>query len=163
MNAAAAEHARFQRRAMKEVTVYSSTSCDWNTREGRFFAALEYQGRYKYVTGAQSDTTADRCILTGFLEAIHLVHEPCSLTLVTAVRVSFNREGKPRGRNKKLKQLLLDMIKDKKCRFEFDEWTGGGDRLKSKLAEFAKVASVVEPADVVSQILDDDAEPPSLF
>jgi hypothetical protein len=144
---------------MKEVTIYSSASCDPNTRKGRFFAALEYRGHYKYITGVQSDTTADRCILTGFLEAIHLINEPCKLRLVTATGISFNAVGSPKGQNKDLKQLLLDMIEDKRCHFEFDEWAGGGDRLKSRLSDIEKIATKVEPVNVVAHYTIDGSRP----
>jgi hypothetical protein len=145
---------------MKDVTIYSSASCDWNSREGRFFTALEYQGQFKYITGLQTETTADRCILTGFLESLHLINEPCNLILVTATRIAFNRLGNPRGRNKELKELLLKLVKDKDCEFKFDVWTGGGDRLKSKLADIQKVAKLVSPIDVVAHYRVGDKEPP---
>ncbi|MDM8557115.1 hypothetical protein QUF75_20525 [Desulfococcaceae bacterium HSG7] len=143
---------------MKEVTIYSSASCNWNTREGRFFAALEYQGHYKYITGIQTDTTADRCILTGFLQAVHLINEPCDLKLVTATRISFDLIGNPKGRNKELKQLLLDIMKEKQCRFEIDEWTGGGKHLKLKLSKIIKVALKAEPIDVITHYGVDDSD-----
>ena len=148
---------------MKEVTIYSTASCNWQTREGQFLTALEYQGHYKYLTGIQTETTVDRCILTGFLEAIHLISEPCKLLLVTATRISFNRVGNPKGRNKDLKQLLLNIITDKECLFEFDEWIGKGDDLKSKLSEIEKTATRVKPIDVVSHYGPDKFEPPKLF
>ncbi len=148
---------------MKEVTIYSSASCDWNTREGRFFAALEYHGHYKFVSGNQSDSTADRCILIGIIEAIHLINEPCKLTIVTATRFAFNRFGKPKGSNKELKQLLLGRIKDKQCEVEFDVWPGGGDHLKSRLSEIEKVATKVEPQNVVAPNVVDQSQPAGLF
>ena len=148
---------------MKEVTIYSTASCNYPTREGRFFAALEYQGHFKYVTGVQADTTADRCILTGFLEALHLVNQPCKLTLVTATQIAFNRVGNPRGRNKELKRLLLDLVREKQCEFEFDVWIGGGERLKTKLAEIQRVATQVAPIDVVAHYAVNDTKPPGLF
>lgn len=148
---------------MKEVTIYSSASCDWNTREGRLFAALQYQGHYKYVSGVQTETTADRCILTGFLEAVHPINEPCKLTLVTATRISFNHVGNPKGRNKELKQLLLNIINENWCQFDFDEWTGGGDRLKARLSEIERGTTKVEPANVIAKYGAGTAQSQELF
>jgi hypothetical protein len=135
---------------MKDIKIYSSASCDWSTREGRFFSALEYQERYKYITGLQTETTPDRCILVGFLEALHLINEPCKITLITATRLAFNRVGNPRGRNQELKHLILKLIAEKRCEFAFDFWRAGGDRLKAKLAEIQKTARIVEPVGVIS-------------
>jgi hypothetical protein len=148
---------------MKVVTIYSCASCDWHTQTGRFFTALEYNGHYKYVTGVQKETTADRCILAGLLEAIHLIREPCKLVIVTATRLSFNRVGDPKGRNKDLKRLLLELVKEKQCQLEFDEWIGRGDQLKGKLSEIEKLAAKVEPIDVVAQCRIHDSSPSTLF
>ena len=82
---------------------------------------------------------------------------------MTATRISFNRVGNPKGHNKELKQLLLDIIKDKQCHLEFDEWTGGGELLKSKLSEIERVAPKVEPVDVVTQYGRDNSSPSGLF
>ncbi len=148
---------------MKEILIYSSASCDWNTREGQFFAALEYQGKYKYLTGPQAETTADRCILTGLLEAAHLIREPCKVKLITATRLSFNRLGQPKGSNKELKQLLLDILHQKQCMFEFDVWAGRGDRLKARLCEIEEQARKVPPVDVLELYRVGDSRVPTLF
>ena len=92
-----------------------------------------------------------------------MINEPCKLTLVTATRISFNRSGNAKGRNKELKQLLQNIIKEKQCQLQFDEWTGGGDRLRSKLTEIEKVATKVAPADVVARCGPNDSQPLELF
>jgi hypothetical protein len=134
---------------MKNVKIYSSGSCDLTRRVGRFFAALEYEGRFKYVSGEIDDATADRCILHGFLEALYLIKEPCSLTFVTATRFSFNRLGEPKGANKDLKRLFLRMLDEKQCQFEFEDWERGGDQLKSQISEIEKKAIKVEPSKIL--------------
>jgi hypothetical protein len=148
---------------MKDVTIYSSASCDCATREGSFFAALEYQGHFKYLTGRQSDTTVDRCILMGLLQAIHLISVPCRLTLVTATQLAFNRLGDPKGQNRDLKQLLLRLGREKKCELQFELWPGGGERLKLKLAEIEQVAAHVAPIDVIAHYRTEERQTPELF
>ena len=134
---------------MKNVKIYSSGSCDSTRRVGCFFAALEYEGRFKYVAGEIDNATADRCILHGFLEALHLIKEPCTLTFVTATHFSFNRLGEPKGANKDLKRLFLRMLDEKQCHFEFEEWHGGGSQLRSQISEIESKAIKVEPSKIL--------------
>jgi hypothetical protein len=134
---------------MKNVKIYSSGSCDSTRRVGCFFAALEYEGRFKYISGEIDNATADRCILHGFLEALHLIKEPCTLTFVTATHFSFNRLGEPKGANKDLKRLFLRMLDEKQCHFEFEEWYGGGSQLRSQISEIESKAIKVEPSKIL--------------
>ena len=134
---------------VKNVKIYCSGSYDPTKRVGRFFVALEYKGRFKYISGEIKNTTADRCILSGFLEALHLIKEPCALTFVTATHFSFNLRGEPKGANKDLKQLFLRMLDEKQCHFEFEEWQGRGDQLKSQISKIEKKAMKVEPSKIL--------------
>jgi ribonuclease HI len=130
---------------MKDVTIYTTASCDWKTRQGSFFVALRYQETFKYLCGHQTNTTADRCILVGLIEALHLLKEPCQLTLITATPLAFDRMGKPQGCNKDLKKLLLRLLDEKQCDFTFDVWHNGGHRLKATLSDIEKKANKVSP------------------
>ena len=148
---------------MKNITIYARGSWDWETRKGRFLAALEYQEHYRYITGGLTNTTTDRCILMGLLQAVHLVNQPCKLRLVTAIQLSFNSLGNPKGRNKDLKQLLLNIIHKKQCSYEFDGWLGDGERLKARFAEIEKIAVKVAPIDIIAYYSADDFQQPGLF
>ncbi|MEM6471715.1 MAG: hypothetical protein AAF802_19295 [Planctomycetota bacterium] len=148
---------------MTEVTIYSSASCDWQSRNGTFFAALKTGQYAKYMGGHLSNTTADRCIITGLIEAVHLIRVPCRLTLTTAISIGLNKQGRPRGRNQELKRLLLDLIDRKHCTHTFDVWQGGGEKLKAAIEQIKVNAIHVDPIGVVETYLGEGAKSQELF
>ena len=102
---------------MKHVTIYSDCRFNYTTREGGYFAALEYNGNIKRIAGgiAGRKETGNRAILYGLIEAVKLLKEPCELTISTCTPVGFKKgRQKPNG---DLMGLLLDVMDEKGCVF----------------------------------------------
>ena len=66
---------------MKTVTIYTDGACSGNPGPGGWGAILEWNGIEKEISGGASDTTNNRMELTGVIEALSLLKEPCVVEL----------------------------------------------------------------------------------
>ena len=105
---------------MKQVTIYSGCRFDFKTRTGRYFAALEYQGKIKKISAEiqGEKETPNRVIIQGLIASVELIKEPCELTFLTCTAVGFKSKNSP---NVDLILRLKNLIADKGCRYSFSE------------------------------------------
>lgn len=94
---------------MKEINMYVRGRDDYNTKIGSWIAVLEYKGRTKYLKGKESNTTTNRMIITGVIEAIKTIKESCIITLYTRTYLGFKTK---KSSNKDLNDELKKSIKD---------------------------------------------------
>lgn len=114
-----------------KVKIYSVGSCDYNTRIGKYYTLLEYKTYYKVINDQLCNTTVNRCIIQGIIDAIKLLKKPCNLLIVTATPVGIKTAMKSsKGPNVDLIKTLFDLIEDKKCEFEFVAIEGEGKELR---------------------------------
>ena len=66
---------------MKTVTIYTDGACSGNPGPGGWGAILEWNGVEKEISGGAPDTTNNRMELTGVIEALSLLKEPCIVEL----------------------------------------------------------------------------------
>ena len=66
---------------MKTVTIYTDGACSGNPGPGGWAAILEYQGAEKELSGGEKETTNNRMELTGVIEALSALKEPCIVEL----------------------------------------------------------------------------------
>ncbi|HEX2986343.1 MAG TPA: ribonuclease HI [Caproiciproducens sp.] len=66
---------------MKQVDIYTDGACQGNPGPGGWGAILRYNGVEKEISGGERDTTNNRMELTGVIEALRLLKEPCEVTL----------------------------------------------------------------------------------
>lgn len=70
-----------QAEPMKTVTIYTDGACSGNPGPGGWAAILEYQGQEKMLSGGAAQTTNNRMELTGVIEALSALREPCTVEL----------------------------------------------------------------------------------
>jgi hypothetical protein len=106
---------------MKQVTLYSDCSFNYTTRQGNYFAALEYNGKLKRISGAieGESETGNRAIIYGLIEAVKLLKEPCQLMIITSTAVGFKKNRK--SPNGDLIAILLNVIDEKGCVFDYSD------------------------------------------
>lgn len=68
---------------MKQVTIYTDGACSGNPGPGGWGAILEYKGHKKELSGGDAATTNNRMELTGVIEALSALTEPCAVDLYT--------------------------------------------------------------------------------
>ena len=68
---------------MKTVTIYTDGACSGNPGPGGWGAILEWNGVEKELSGGAADTTNNRMELTGVIEALSALKEPCNVLLTT--------------------------------------------------------------------------------
>ena len=66
---------------MKQVTIYTDGACQGNPGPGGWGAILRYRSHEKEISGGCANTTNNRMELTGVIEALKLLKEPCAVTL----------------------------------------------------------------------------------
>ena len=118
---------------MKEVTIYTDGACSGNPGPGGWGAVLMYGEHRKEISGGDAHTTNNRMELTGPIEALELLKQPCkvrlysdSAYLVNAFNqhwiANWQRNGwqtsqkKPVG-NKELWQRLLELCRTHEVEF----------------------------------------------
>lgn len=71
---------------MKEVMIFTDGACSGNPGPGGWGAILSYNGKTKELSGGAAQTTNNRMELTGVIEALHCLKEPCIVTLTSDSR-----------------------------------------------------------------------------
>lgn len=66
---------------MKTVSIYTDGACSGNPGPGGWGAILCYNGTEKELSGGESNTTNNRMELTGVIEALSALKEPCIVEL----------------------------------------------------------------------------------
>lgn len=66
---------------MKQVEIFTDGACQGNPGPGGWAAVLRYNGREKEISGGAPDTTNNRMELTGVIEALKILKEPCEVVL----------------------------------------------------------------------------------
>ncbi len=118
---------------MKEVTIYTDGACSGNPGPGGWGAVLMYGEHRKEISGGDAHTTNNRMELTGPIEALELLKQPCkvrlysdSAYLVNAFKqrwiANWQRNGwqtsqKKPVENKELWQRLLELCRTHEVEF----------------------------------------------
>ena len=68
---------------MKQVEIFTDGACSGNPGPGGWGAILRYKDTEKEISGGERNTTNNRMELTGVIEALKLLKEPCEVTLTT--------------------------------------------------------------------------------
>lgn len=66
---------------MKHVEIFTDGACSGNPGPGGFGAILRYNGVEKEISGGEANTTNNRMELSGVIEALRLLKEPCEVVL----------------------------------------------------------------------------------
>ncbi len=67
----------------KQITLYSDGSSLGNPGPGGYGVILEYKGTRKSYSGGEPDTTNNRMELTGVIEGLKKLKEPCSVHVIS--------------------------------------------------------------------------------
>ena len=62
---------------MKTVEIYTDGACSGNPGPGGWGAILRYKGAEKELSGGEAQTTNNRMELTGVIQALLALKEPC--------------------------------------------------------------------------------------
>lgn len=66
---------------MKKVTIYTDGACSGNPGPGGWGAVLQYGAHEKELSGGDPQTTNNKMELTGAIEALRQLREPCEVDL----------------------------------------------------------------------------------
>lgn len=68
---------------MKKVEIFTDGACSGNPGPGGWGAVLRYNGAEKKISGGAADTTNNRMELTGVIESLRKLKEPCDVVLTS--------------------------------------------------------------------------------
>jgi ribonuclease HI len=71
---------------MKKVEIFTDGACSGNPGPGGWGAILRYNGHEKRISGGAAETTNNRMELSGVIEALSLLKEPCDVILTSDSR-----------------------------------------------------------------------------
>ena len=118
------------------VKIFSTGSCNTKTRCGRYKVLIEYKSHYKVIEGDLTDTTVNRCIITGLIEAVKLLKKPYKVYVVTSTLIGISkatRNGK--GPNADVVKILLETLNQKQCDPSFIAVKGEGEKLNRHISK----------------------------
>ena len=89
---------------MKNIILYTDGACSGNPGPGGWASILRYGDSVKELSGGEKDTTNNRMELTGVIEGLKALKEPCAVELysdsqyiVNALNNGWLRDWKKRG------------------------------------------------------------------
>ena len=103
---------------MKQVQIFTDGACQGNPGPGGWGAILRYNGHEKEISGGEANTTNNRMEITGVIEALKLLKEPCNVILCSdsqyvcnAIEKGWAKKWKANGwmRNKREPALNADL------------------------------------------------------
>lgn len=115
---------------MKAVSIYSIGSCDTTTRIGNYDVLFDHEGRTRRLHRELRDTTVNRCIIQGLIDAVTALKEPCLLTLITSTAIGIAKGSKKKGPNADLVNELLFELGNGGHHFEFEVREGHGEKIR---------------------------------
>ena len=68
---------------MKQVYIFTDGACFGNPGAGGWGAILKYGDAVKELCGSDPNTTNNRMELTGVIQSLYALHEPCNVVLTT--------------------------------------------------------------------------------
>lgn len=68
---------------MKKVEIFTDGACSGNPGKGGYGALLRCGKFTKQISGAEADTTNNRMELTGVIESLKALKEPCEVVITT--------------------------------------------------------------------------------
>ena len=104
---------------MKHVNVYTDGACSGNPGPGGWGAVLEYNGQRREMSGGERETTNNRMELTGVIEALRALKEPCDVTLVSDSKYAIDALTKGWARSWRARGWVKS---DKKPALNSDLW-----------------------------------------
>lgn len=120
---------------MKKVTIYTDGACSGNPGPGGWGAVLQYGEHRKELSGGEPHTTNNKMELTGVIEALRLLREPCEIDLysdskyvVDGITKGWAKGWRARGwkksdktpaKNPELWGALLDLLEVHTVRFHW--------------------------------------------
>ena len=113
---------------MQSVFIYVTGSCKAQTREGSAMVLTEQGSEKRLQTFNYSDTTANRCIIQGLIDAVLQLEAPHHVVLITSTPVGVVSASKRKGPNQGLVNELLSELSVRQCTYCFEVHKGGGTR-----------------------------------
>lgn len=111
---------------MKKVEIFTDGACSGNPGPGGWGAILRYNGHEKKISGGSPATTNNRMELTGVIEALKQLNEPCEVVLISDskyvcdaiskkwaqnwCRNGWRKSDKKPALNSDLWEMLLDLL-----------------------------------------------------
>lgn len=101
---------------MKNVEIFTDGACSGNPGPGGWGAVLRFNNIEKEISGGATDTTNNRMELSGVIEALRLLKEPCDVTLYSdskyvcdAITKGWAKGWQKNGWRKSDKKLALNI------------------------------------------------------
>jgi len=101
---------------MKNVEIFTDGACSGNPGPGGWGAVLRFNNVEKEISGGAVDTTNNRMELSGVIEALRLLKEPCDVTLYSdskyvcdAITKGWAKGWQKNGWRKSDKKLALNI------------------------------------------------------
>lgn len=104
---------------MKKVTIYTDGACSGNPGPGGWGTILEYNGRFKELSGGEAETTNNRMELIAVITGLKALKEPCSVLIVTDSQYVVNGITKGWAKSWKAKNWIKS---DRKPAMNPDLW-----------------------------------------
>lgn len=119
----------------EQVRISAIGSCDTGTRVGNYEVLVEHCGKRQILKRTFTDTTVNRCIIQGLIDAVLPLSEPSQVTFVVATQLGLSSSGRAKGKNADLLHELIAALDKNNCTFTCEVMAGQGDELRRCIRE----------------------------
>ncbi|KDA94282.1 hypothetical protein [Pantoea agglomerans] len=113
----------------KTVHIYSTGSCNGQTREGFARVLIERDNEKRPMMFHYHNTTSKRSLMQGLIDGVLQLKDPCHVLLVMSSRLALEKAAVGKGPNRDLIYELYRVLSAKGCTYEFDFREGQGVEL----------------------------------
>lgn len=113
----------------KTVQIYSTGSCNGQTREGFAHVLIERDNEKRPLMFHYHDTTSKRSLMQGLIDGALQLDEPCHVVFVTSSRLALEKAAVGEGPNRDLIYELYRVLTSKGCTYTFNFREGQGKEL----------------------------------
>lgn len=126
----------FIRRNPEKCFILSIGSCDTVSKVGSYIAVLMYKGRSRVLKKTNISTnSANKCILTGIIDAASAIKLPTDVVILTSTPLGFHT---PKSKNNQFCQEIYQILTEKECSIAESVCQGKGYELNSFVKSLAE-------------------------
>ena len=119
----------------EQVRIAAIGSCDTRTRVGNYEVLVERSGKRQILKRTFTDTTVNRCIIHGLIDAVLPLSEPSQVTFIVATQLGLTSSGRAKGQNADLLKELIAALDKNNCTFTCEVVAGQGEELRRRIRE----------------------------
>ncbi|MBQ9142482.1 MAG: hypothetical protein IJX63_11955 [Lachnospiraceae bacterium] len=117
------------------IIIWITGSVDSVTKNGTYYGVLQYQQHKLFFEKELVNTTANRAMIMGVIDAVKRINRLSRICVITATSLGFKNAFKGKGPNAAELMTLFEDISSKKCKLTEVQFLNGAALIKNHIYE----------------------------